>query len=70
MLDALLADRTVRGLPAPALVERSIEDDAADLRRYLVTIPVLRYGDDELELATSLAKLRRFLADVLDGIPA
>ena len=67
MLDAFLADRSNRGLAAPGLVERNIEDDAADHDRYAFTIPVVLFGDRELELATTAAKLRRFLADALDG---
>ena len=69
-LEALLADRAARGLPAPALVERDIETDDDWQRRYAFTIPVVVLGDRELELATSPAKLRRLLADVLDGAPA
>ena len=67
VLDALLADRRARGLPAPALEERSIEGDEALQQRYALTIPVLTFGDHELELATTAAKLRRFLAQALDG---
>jgi hypothetical protein len=66
-LDALLADRASRGLPVPALVERSIEDDADALRRFVFTIPVVAFGALELELATTPSMLRRFLADALDG---
>ena len=71
-LDLLLADRAARGLPAPDVVERDIETDEAWHRRYLLTIPVLALGDLELELATSPARLRRFLESVLDGdgVPA
>jgi hypothetical protein len=69
MLDALLADRAARGLLAPAVVERSIEDDEDAHRRYLLTIPVVTYGARELELATTGSKLRRFLAEALDGSP-
>lgn len=67
VLDALLADRAARGLPAPGLRELSIDDDEALQRRYAFTIPVLALGDRELELATTPAKLRRFLAETLDG---
>ncbi len=69
-LDLLLADRAARGLPAPALVERDIETDEDWHRRYALTIPVVALGDRELELATSPARLRRLLEDVLDGAPA
>ena len=66
-LKAILADRRSRGLPAPALVERSIDSDDDLERRYGFTIPVVALGDRELELATSPGKLRRLLEDVLDG---
>ena len=66
-LEAILADRRSRGLPAPALVERSIDGDDDLERRYAFTIPVVTLGGRELELATSPAKLRRLLEDVLDG---
>jgi hypothetical protein len=39
-------------------------------RRYFATIPVVELGDRRLELATSAAKLRRLLRDVLDGSAA
>jgi hypothetical protein len=66
-LEAILADRASRGLPAPGLVERSIDGDDELQRRYAFTIPVVALGDRELELATSPGKLRRLLEDVLDG---
>jgi hypothetical protein len=66
-LDAILADRAARGLPAPAITERSIDGDAALQRRYAFTIPVVTLGDAELELATTASKLRRFLEQALDG---
>ena len=69
-LDLLLADRSSRGLPVPALVERDIETDDAWLRQYAFTIPVVVLGDRSIELATSTAKLRRLCEDVLDGAPA
>ncbi len=67
VLDALLAERHARGLPAPALTERNIDDDQDLQRRYAFTIPVVTFDGHELELATSAAKLRRFLAETLDG---
>jgi glutaredoxin len=69
-LDLLLADRTARGLPAPAVVERDIETNDDWHRRYAFTIPVVALGGRELELATSPAKLRLFLGQVLDTDPA
>ena len=67
-LDALLADRAAHGLAAPVVRELSIDDDEALHRRYAFTIPVIAWGDRELELATSPAKLRRFLAQALDDV--
>jgi len=69
-LEAILVDRRSRGLPAPALVERSIEGDDDLQRRYAFTIPVVTLGGRELELATSPAKLRRLVEDVLDAARA
>jgi len=69
-LEILLADRAARSLPVPAFVERDIETDEDWHRRYALGIPVVALGDRELELATSPAKLRRLLEDVLDGAPA
>jgi Glutaredoxin-like domain (DUF836) len=66
-LDALLADRATRGLPAPALREMSIDDDPALHERYRYTIPVVALGGRELELATSPAQLARLLTEVLDA---
>ena len=67
VLSALLAERAGSGLAVPPLLERDIETDDEWLARYLVTIPVVAYGHHELVLATSPAKLRRFLTEVLDG---
>ena len=70
MLEALLARRADTGLPVPALVRRDIEGDEGWHRRYLTTIPVIALDDRELELATTSAKIGRFLAEVLDGAAA
>jgi len=66
---ALLARRAETGLPVPGVVDCNIEDDEAWHARYAFTIPVLTYGDRELELATSPMKIGRFLAEALDGAP-
>jgi hypothetical protein len=66
-LDALLADRAAHGLPAPELEIRNIETDDDWQRRFAFSIPVVTLGDRQLELATSPARLRRLLADVLDA---
>ena len=67
ILMALLDERAQAGLPAPTLRERDIATDPAWERAYFTTIPVVELGDRRLELATSAAKLRRLMADVLDA---
>jgi len=66
-IELLLADRRARGLPVPTVVERDIEADPELHRRLLERIPVVELGRGRLELATSVARLRRLLADVLDA---
>ena len=66
MVEALLTQRANAGQPSPRLVERDIETDAEWHRAYFETIPVIELGDRRIELAISLAKIRRLLADVLD----
>jgi hypothetical protein len=66
ILKALLAERTAFAMPTPTLVERDIESDPAWERAYFTSIPVVEFGARRLELATSAAKLRRLLTDVLD----
>lgn len=67
LLEALLEERTRAGLPIPALVDRDIESDPAWQQAYVASIPVVEFGDRRVELATSAAKLRRLLTDVLDA---
>ena len=67
LIGALLAARKLAGLATPALVERDIETDPAWERAYFATIPVVELGDRRLELATSAARVRRLLTDVLDA---
>jgi hypothetical protein len=62
----LLADRAARGLPVPAFVERDIEADPELHRQLFDRIPVIELGAGRLELATSVARLRRLFEDVLD----
>jgi hypothetical protein len=66
---AMLADRAARGLPTPALVERDIDADPDWQRAFFASIPVVELGGRRLEIATSAAKLRRLLAEQLDGVP-
>jgi hypothetical protein len=66
----VLADRTERGLPVPAFVERNIEADDELHRAYLERIPVVELDGQRLELLVTVGKLRRMLADALDHDPA
>ena len=66
-LAAVFAERTASGRPNPTLVERDIETDPDWERTYFPSIPVVVLGEHRLEFATSPAKLRRLLADVLDA---
>jgi hypothetical protein len=63
----LLAARRHAGLATPSLIERDIETDPAWQRAFFASIPVVELGDRRLELATSPAKVRRLLTDVLDA---
>jgi Glutaredoxin-like domain (DUF836) len=65
----LLAEREEAGLPCPTLVERDIDTNAEWQRAFMATLPVIELRDRRLELATSPARIRRLLADVLD-VPA
>ncbi len=70
-IELLLADRRARGLVVPAFIELDIEADPELQRRLFDRIPVVELGAGRLELATSVARLRRLLADVLDArVPA
>ena len=67
LVNALLDARQQAGLGTPTLVERDIESDPGWERAFFASIPVVELGDRRLELATSLAKVRRLLTDVLDA---
>ena len=66
-IDLLIADRADHGRSVPIVVERNINEDPAMLRELFDRIPVIELGSGRLELATSVARLRRLFADVLDG---
>ncbi len=67
LLAALFDERTRAGRRVPALVERDIDSDPSWQRAFFASIPVVELGDRRIELATSAAKLRRLLTDVLDA---
>jgi hypothetical protein len=67
IVQGLLEDRAARGRRSAALHERDIATDPAWERQFFATIPVVEVDGRRLELATSPAKIRRFLDDVLDG---
>lgn len=67
ILQALLDERNGAGRPSPTLVERDIETDPVLERAYFASIPVVELGERRLELATSVAKLRRLLNEALDA---
>ena len=68
MIQVLLADRHANGLRTPRLVDRDIDADPAWQQAFFAVIPVVELGDGRLETVTSLAKLRRLLAEQLDGV--
>ena len=63
----LLAERRAAGLPSPTLVERDIDTNDDWQRAFMTAIPVVELGGERLELATSLSRIRRLLANVLDA---
>ncbi|TMF40665.1 MAG: glutaredoxin family protein [Chloroflexi bacterium] len=66
IVQGLLEDRAARGRRTAAIRERDITTNADWERAYFATIPVVEIDGRRLELATSPAKLRRFLDDALD----
>jgi Glutaredoxin-like domain (DUF836) len=69
LIHALFDERARTGRPIPTLIELDIEADPVLERAFFTSIPVVELGDRRLELATSAAKLRRLLTDVLDAEP-
>jgi Glutaredoxin-like domain (DUF836) len=67
IVQGLLEDRAARGARTAALRERDITSHPEWERQLFDRIPVLELGDRRLDLATSPAKVRRFLADALDA---
>jgi hypothetical protein len=67
LLQSLLEDRAARGARTAAIRERDITTSPDWERAFFDRIPVVELGGRRLELATSAAKLRRFLDEALDG---
>lgn len=67
MLQGLLEDRAARGVRIAHYHERDISADPEIERELFDRIPVVELRGRRLELATSLAQLRLFLDDGLDG---
>ncbi len=67
VIRALLTERAAAGRPVPRLLERDITTDPELHRAFLTTIPVVELAGRRLELATSAAKIRRLLDEVLEG---
>ena len=68
-LDQVLLERSAAGLPVPNVEDRDILLDGDWVAAYGDTIPVIALGERELRLVTQPARIRRLLADVLDGDP-
>ena len=66
-IQSVLEDRAARGLPVPAVIERDIAAEAELERALGDLIPVIELGDRRLQLVVSANRIRRLLADALDG---
>jgi hypothetical protein len=62
-----LEDRAARGQRTAAVRERDIATDPDWERQFFDRIPVLELSGRRLDLVTSPAKVRQFLADALDA---
>ncbi len=67
IVQGVLEDRAARGRPSGLLRERDITTNEEWERQFFATIPVVEIRGRRLELATSSARLRRFLDEALDG---
>jgi hypothetical protein len=67
MLQRLLEDRAKRGARGARFRERDISTDPVVERAMFDRIPVVELGGRRLELATSVARVRKFIDDGLDG---
>jgi hypothetical protein len=60
-LTGLLAEHRAAGRDVPVLIERDITTNETWERAFVATIPVVEFGLQRLELATSPTRLRRLL---------
>jgi len=67
-INAVIAARREQGLSIPAVIETDIRTSEALESAFGATIPVVELGAHRLELAVSAGRIRRLLADVLDGL--
>jgi glutaredoxin-like protein DUF836 len=67
IVEGLLEDRAATGRPLARLREIDIDEDATLHDTWFDRVPVVELLGRRLELVTSAAKLRRFLAEALDG---
>ncbi len=67
-LEQLLASWAEAGRNVPALVGRDIDSDPAWHDAFFETIPVVEVGEQRLPLATSPARVRRFLEEALGDV--
>jgi Glutaredoxin-like domain (DUF836) len=70
LLSALLAERRRDDEPAPTVLVCDVADDPAWASRYGAEVPVVEIGDRRLPLATSALRLRHFLDEALEPVPA
>lgn len=64
----VVEDRAARGLAAPNVVERNIDEDPELHRRLFERIPVVEIGNLRVELIVTVGKVRRLLNEALgDG---
>ncbi len=68
VLEALLERRGAAGLSAPPVRIVDIDLDAAAHDAFHDVIPVIAWGEQRLELATSAAAIGRFLTATLDAL--
>ncbi len=64
-IGVIVADRVARGLAAPTVIERNIDDDPELHRRLFERIPVVEIGNQRVELVVSVGKVRRLLNEAL-----